>query len=164
MAESILNSVKKIVGLTPDNTEFDQDIILYTNAAFATLNQIGVGPIQGFFISDATLTWDDFLQGDARFNSAQLYVAQKVRMAFDPPSTSFAIDAITRSLTELESRLNIAREYSIYGIELVGDTGGSTTLPGTIDGGGPGPANDTTYNGGAPYNPGDTPVYDGGTP
>lgn len=107
---SILTSVKKSLGLEASYTDFDADIILFINSVFATLNQLGIGPEQGFAIEDATPTWDAFLGSDLRLNNVKAYMYLRVRLLFDPPGNSFGIDSMTRQITELESRINMYRE------------------------------------------------------
>ena len=107
---SILTSTKKILGIEEDYTDFDVDILMHINSVFATLNQLGIGPEQGFAIEDATPTWDAFLGTDARLNSVKTYVYLKVRLLFDPPQNSYAIDALKQQAMELEWRINTYRE------------------------------------------------------
>jgi hypothetical protein len=102
---SILTSVKKSLGLDEDYVAFDPDILMFTNSILATLNQIGVGPENGFQIEDKDATWDDFLYGDPRLNTVQSYVYLKVRLLFDPPATSFTIAAFEANAKELEYRI-----------------------------------------------------------
>ncbi len=109
MEDSILKSTKKTLGVDPDYTVFDQDIIMHINSAFATLNQLGLGPEMGFMITDNTAKWSDFLI-DPKSNSVQTYVYLKVRLLFDPPTTSYVIAAFEKQITELEWRLNVRRE------------------------------------------------------
>lgn len=110
MTDSILNGTKKILGLDPDYTAFDHDVITHINTALGTLNQLGIGPINGFMIDDDEATWDDFLAGDPRLNGVRTYVYLRVRLLFDPPNTSFAITAMQEQVKELEWRLNVHRE------------------------------------------------------
>lgn len=107
---SILNDTKKILGIDADYTAFDIDILIHINSVFSTLNQLGIGPEQGFAIEDATPTWDAFLGTDKRLNSVKSYVYLKLRMYFDPPSTSFHLEALNKQAEELEWRLNVRRE------------------------------------------------------
>lgn len=115
MEDSILNSVKKVLGITADYTAFDADIVMHINSVFSTFHQLGVGPVEGFAIEDATSTWSAFLGDDPRYNSVKTYVFLKVRMLFDPPGTSYLIQAMERQATELEWRLNIVREGDVTG-------------------------------------------------
>lgn len=113
MEDSILNSTKKILGIADDYTAFDLDIITHINTVFSTLTQLGIGPIIGFFIEDDSAVWEDFIEDDPRFNSIKSYVFLKVRMLFDPPTTSYLIDSMERQIEELEWRLNVVRENDI---------------------------------------------------
>lgn len=108
--DRILPSIKKLLGLNEMDASFDIDIILHINSAFGTLSQLGVGPAEGFAIEDATATWATFLKNDLRLNPVKTYVYIRARLLFDPPATSFAIDAYTKQCEELEWRLNILRE------------------------------------------------------
>lgn len=105
MNSSILASVKKLLGLQEDYTVFDLDVIMYINAALATLKQLGVGPIDGFVITNYESVWSDFLGDEKGLNLVQPYVGLKVRMAFDPPATSFHLDAMKAQLSEYEYRI-----------------------------------------------------------
>lgn len=110
MTESILNSTKKILQIDPEYTAFDLDIITHINSAFMTLNQLGVGPEEGFAISDATEKWDSLLGGDLNLNVVKTYVAQRVRLMFDPPTTSYLITAVKEQIQETEWRLRTQQE------------------------------------------------------
>lgn len=110
MEPSILKSTKKIVGIEPDDTVFDLDIITHINSVFSTLTQLGVGPVDGFMIEDDTAVWEDFIQDDTKINSVKSYIYLRVRLIFDPPATSYFIAAVERQVTELEWRLNVHRE------------------------------------------------------
>lgn len=111
---SILTSVKKNLGLLEANEAFDPEIILYINSSLSTLNQLGVGPATGFAIEDATATWDDFLGTDPRLNNVKLLVSLSVRMAFDPPTTGYLIDAMKEQIRELTWRVNAYREETAW--------------------------------------------------
>lgn len=106
MEESILTSIKKLLGITDDYTHFDQDIVLQINSAFSTLNQLGVGPEAGFSIQDASSVWTDFIDDD-RLNFAKTFVQLKVKLAFDPPTSATLMDSYNRQLDELTWRLSI---------------------------------------------------------
>lgn len=106
--QSILDTTKKILGLAPSYTAFDLDVITHINTAFATLEQLGVGPVGGFMIEDDTAVWGDFLADTIKLNPARTYVYMKVRLAFDPPPTSFGIAALERQIEEMGVRLMIA--------------------------------------------------------
>lgn len=108
--DSILNSIKKLLGIAEDYEHFDQDIIIHINSVFSALMQIGVGPEEGFVIKDNTSTWDEFTVGDIEIESVKTYVYLKVRLIFDPPSSSAAIDAIKENIKEIEWRLNVSKD------------------------------------------------------
>ena len=109
--DSILISVKKVLGLAAENTDFDSDIILHINSVFSILQQLAVGPDNGFYIEDDTATWSDYLGDDyAHVNMVKSYVAAKVRTLFDPPVSSAVLESLNRTCSEFEWRLNVAAE------------------------------------------------------
>ena len=108
--DSILTSIKKLLGIEEDYTHFDQDIIIYINSAFMGLHQLGVGPEEGFEITDATDEWDDFVSGRTDLGGIKTYVYLKVRLIFDPPQAGYVITAIQDQIKELEWRLNVQVE------------------------------------------------------
>lgn len=111
MSDSILTSIKKILMIDESYTVFDPDIILHINSAFATLNELGLGPDEGFMIDDATAVWADFFT-DMRLNSVKSYVGLRVKVVFDPPSNPRVVQAIETQIKELEWRLNAVREHT----------------------------------------------------
>ena len=108
MNDSILNTIKKLLGLSSDYTEFDTDIIIHINSVFSILQQLGVGPENGFSISDATATWSSYTNNDKQINDVITYVYLKVRLLFDPPVNSSILNAQKELISELEWRLNVA--------------------------------------------------------
>lgn len=110
MSDSILNSTKRALDVPEEYTVFDQNIIMYINGVFSTLNQLGIGPVDGFEIEDDSSTWTNFLGTNVRYNSVKTYMYLRVRMLFDPPATSFLIDALNKQKDELEWRLCALRE------------------------------------------------------
>lgn len=110
MSDSILQSTKKVLNLAPDYEAFDQDVLMYINSVFSTLWQLGVGPDEGFQISDSSLTWSAFAGNDPRLNHIQIYVYLRVRLLFDPPTTGYHTEAMKEQIKELEWRLNAQRE------------------------------------------------------
>lgn len=110
MNESILTSVKKLLGITEDYEQFDIDIIIHINTVFMILNQLGVGPTNCFSISDKSAVWSDFLGDSADYEAVRTYVYLKVRLLFDPPTNGSAIDATNRMIEELEWRLFVNAE------------------------------------------------------
>ena len=105
---SILTSIKKLLGISSDYTHFDDDIIIQINSAFSALTQLGVGPLEGFEIQDASSTWDEFID-DPRLNMAKTYVQIRVRLAFDPPTSAALIESYNRQLDEIAWRLTVAQ-------------------------------------------------------
>ena len=108
--ESILNSVKKMLGIMPDYTVFDEDIIMHINSVFFVLNQLGIGPSAGYSIKDDTNTWSEFISERTDIESVKSYIYLKVKLLFDPPSSSALLDAINRQIIELEWRLSISQD------------------------------------------------------
>ena len=105
--ESILTSIKKMLGISKEYTHFDEDLIMHINSALAVLGQLGVGPSIGFFIEDDTAVWSDFIPDLNRLQFIKTYVYQKVKLVFDPPSSSAALQALNESIKELEWRINV---------------------------------------------------------
>lgn len=114
MTGSILTSIKKDLGLTEEQTEFDSTIIGHINTALMVLTQNGVGPEEGFMISDEMSTWNDFI-GDSATNliAVKTYVYHSVKLDFDPPENGTLIAAMQTRLKELEWRLNVQAETNI---------------------------------------------------
>lgn len=108
--DSILDTTKKSLGLEADYDAFDVDIILLINSTFSTLQQLGIGPVNGFSISDSNKLWSDFTQDEVKINSVKTLMALKVRLQFDPPTLSFVLTAIENQIREYEWRLNIASD------------------------------------------------------
>lgn len=106
--DSILDSIKKLLNIPAEDTDFDTDIILHINSALGTLHQLGVGPTDGFMIEDNVPKWHQFI-GDVRYiQSVKTAVYYEVRLAFDPPQTSYGITAFQGQLEQLKWRLTIA--------------------------------------------------------
>lgn len=112
MSNSILQSTKKNLGLAENYTVFDEDVIMHINSVFSTLNQLGIGPLEGFAITDDTSVWEDFLT-DVRLNSVKSYVYLRVKLLFDPPTTSFVLEALKEQIKELEWRMHVYRDSPI---------------------------------------------------
>ena len=107
---SILNETKQVLGLGADYTPFDQGIILHINSIFGVLHQLGVGPEDQFFIVDETSKWESFVGATNKINMVKTYMYLRVRLLFDPPTTSFAIKAMDEQIREFEYRLNTISE------------------------------------------------------
>ena len=108
METSILTSIKKMLGVAEDYTEFDEDIITHINSVFLNLTQLGVGPEEGFMIEDDTSVWEDFIDDSIRLQAVKTYMYLKVKLLFDPPLSSSVTESFTRMIAELEWRLNVA--------------------------------------------------------
>lgn len=110
--ESILTSIKKILGIYEEDASFDVDIIMHINTVFMILRQMGIGPANGFSITGSYETWNDYLSDISLIESVKTYIALRVRLIFDPPASSTMVEAINRTITELEWRLNVQVDYS----------------------------------------------------
>lgn len=108
--DSVLTSIKKLLGLEEEYTQFDADIIIYINSALMMLNQLGVGPEEGFVITGATETWSDYIGEVSNLESLKTYIMINVRLMFDPPSSSVITEAFERMKKELEWRLIVQAE------------------------------------------------------
>ena len=106
--ESILTSIKKLLGIEEEYDHFDPDIIMHINTVFMILNQLGVGPEEGFSIQDAESTWVDFMPAGSNLEAVKTYMHHRVKLMFDPPSSSAVMEATNRIINELEWRLNMA--------------------------------------------------------
>lgn len=111
--ESILDEVKKTLGIDQGVTVFDNEIKIHINSALATLSQLGIGPVEGWEIQDATDEWSDFVAEDLHLNPIKTYVHLRVKMLFDPPTNSWITTAMKEQIEQLEWRLNIVREDTI---------------------------------------------------
>lgn len=110
--ESILTSIKKMLGLTEEYEHFDVDIIAHINSTFRVLHQLGVGPSKAFRITDADAIWSDFIAEDCEgFDEIKTYVYQRVKVLFDPPLSSAHLSALKESIAEFEWRLQIEADY-----------------------------------------------------
>ena len=108
--ESILTSIKKLLGIDEEYTQFDSDIIMHINSVFLNLTQLGVGPSEGFQIEDDSDTWEDFIGDSNQLQAVKSYVYLKVKLLFDPPLSSSVIESMNRMIAELVWRLNVAVE------------------------------------------------------
>lgn len=108
--DSILNSIKKMLNITAECKDFDTDITIHINTVFANLNQLGVGPEEGFSIDDASYEWDDYIPNSPNLNDVKTYTYLKVKNMFDPTSSSVVMEAQKQIIKELEWRLNVTAE------------------------------------------------------
>lgn len=105
MTTSILDTIKQLRGMTPEYTAFDNQLIVYINTAFSILLNLGIGPSEGFCITGSSEKWEDFCEDKRELDSVQSYIALKVQLLFDPPTSSSAIESTERLLSEIEWRL-----------------------------------------------------------
>ena len=117
MAESILQSTKKALGLQSDYDVFDQELIMFINSIFNVLTQVGVGPVDGFAIEDESAEWEDFTDDETTLNMVKTYMHIRVKLIFDPPQTSFVIASLENIQKELEWRLNVTSDELYQPIE-----------------------------------------------
>lgn len=111
MAESILDSIKKTLNIDPSDTAFDTDIQIHINSVFLTLNQLGIGPVDGYMITGNEETWDDYLGvTDKNLAAVKSYMYLRVRLLFDPPATSYVITSFEKQIDQFEFRLNVNAE------------------------------------------------------
>lgn len=108
--DSILNSVKKMLGITEEDTSFDEDIIMHINTVFMIIHQLGAGPVGGFSIVDEESTWDDYFGEEQPLESIKSYMYLKVRSIFDPPTSGAVKEAVNNNIKELEFRINVAAD------------------------------------------------------
>lgn len=108
--ESILTSIKKLLGITEEDTNFDADIIMHINTVFMILNQLGVGPEKCFTIEDDVATWSDFVPRNLDIEAIKTYMFLKVKLVFDPPASSTVVQCMNQSISELEWRLHMVAE------------------------------------------------------
>lgn len=107
---SILLSTKKLLGIEPEHKQFDIELTLNINSVFMILNQLGVGPVEGFRIEGEEDVWTSFLESRTDLESVKTYIYLKVRLMFDPPQMGYLVDSIQKQCQELEWRLNVQAE------------------------------------------------------
>lgn len=111
MENSILNTIKKLIGIDVEITDFDLDLITHINSVFFILYQLGVGPDTPFSITGADSVWSDFTNDIAKIELVKTYVSAKVRLMFDPPQSSGALESLTKLVAEYEWRLNVETDH-----------------------------------------------------
>ena len=111
MDDSILDSIKKILGMPPEYDAFDTDLVIHINSVFGILAQLGVGPEGGFSISDSTTLWKSYLGDSKDLEMVKSYIALKVRLVFDPPTVGSVMDAMKEQIREFEWRLNVGTDH-----------------------------------------------------
>lgn len=108
--DSILTSIKKLLGIAEEYEHFDPDIIMHINSVFMVLNQLGVGPSEGFRIEDKSATWDEYITEEDNLDAVKTYMNLKVKLLFDPPLSAAVREATNQMINELEWRLNVETE------------------------------------------------------
>ena len=111
--DSILNSIKKLMGIPADYVAFDMDLIMHINSVFMILNQLGIGPEEGFSITDETSVWSDFYTR-ADLDLVKSYVYLKTRLLFDPPTSSAVLNSMEKQVDQYEWRLNVMAENPLF--------------------------------------------------
>ena len=129
--ESILTSIKKMLGITEEYDHFDADLIMHINSVFMILTQLGVGPSEGFRIEDELATWNDIIPSDKNFEIIKSYMHLKVKLLFDPPLSSVVLGSMERMISEFEFRINILAEQAMY--EPQKEPSNPTVTPGILD-------------------------------
>ena len=109
-ANSILTSIKKMLGIHEESEDFDVDITIHINSALMALTQIGVGPSKGFSIVDKSAVWTDFVPEVERIEAIKTYIYLKVKALFDPPQSGPAMESLNKLANEYEWRINVAVE------------------------------------------------------
>ena len=128
MEQSIFLSTKKVLGIGPDDTSFDLDILTHINSAFSNLQQLGLGPPEGFAIEDESSQWEDLgIEKVPMLSQMKTCIYLRVRLLFDPPATSYLQIALEKQIEEHDWRLNVLREETAWFIP--------QPLPDVIEGG-----------------------------
>lgn len=109
MEESILKTIKQLIGCPDDFEQFDLDLIVHINSSFATLTHLGVGPKEGYRITGADNVWSEFEDDAKKLSLIKDYVYIKTRLLFDPPISGSLMDSLKEQLKEMEWRL-----YMLY--------------------------------------------------
>lgn len=112
ITDNILTTIKKMLGISDDDTAFDTDIVININTVFAILYQLGIGP-EGFKLQTKDETWSDYLQDETLLEDVKTYIYLKVRLIFDPPLNSSHLESIKQLISELEFRLNIKEKDEV---------------------------------------------------
>lgn len=110
--ESILTSIKKLLGIDAEYTHFDADLIMHINSVFMIMGQLGLGPEEGFSITDESSIWDDYIPNLQNVEAIKSYMHLKVKLLFDPPTSSAVMESYNRMINEFEWRLNVAADIA----------------------------------------------------
>ena len=107
---SVLNTIKKLLGLDADDDSFDSDICIGINSAILTLGQLGLGGTEGFIVTSDEQEWSDYLNDNKLLPMVQQYIHLKTKMSFDPPQNSIVCENLKQIITELEWRIRMVSE------------------------------------------------------
>ena len=107
---SVLNTIKKLLGLDADDDSFDSDICIGINSAILTLSQLGLEGTEGFIVTSDEQEWSDYLNDNKLLPMVQQYIYLKTKMSFDPPQNSIVGENLKQILTELEWRIRMVSE------------------------------------------------------
>lgn len=107
---SIFMTIKRLLNIDPEEMAFDTQIGAFINEEFMTLHQLGIGPDEGFHVSDANTKWTDFSDDKTLIDTLKTYIFYRVRMVFDPPASSIVADSYNSRISELQFRLNCQAE------------------------------------------------------
>lgn len=107
IANSILHDIKQMLGQEWDDPTYDLDITNHINTVFFNLNQIGVGPTEGFVIEDASVLWDEYIGTNKNLYAVKTYIYNNVRLSFDPPANVFLVTSIQKQIDKLEWTLMV---------------------------------------------------------
>lgn len=110
MNESILTSIKKLLGIAEEYTHFDTDIMIHINSVFMDLHQLGVGPEDGYQVDNVADSWNEFVTSDKNLEAVKTYTYLRVKMIFDPPTNGSVLNAYKEQIDKLEWRLNVQAE------------------------------------------------------
>lgn len=127
ISNSILNTIKKLIGIDTDYNVFDMDIIVSINSSFMILNQLGIGPDKPFSIKGSDETWKDFFGDEEVFELAKSYIYLRTKLLFDPPSSGVLHEAVERQISEFEWRMHVQADYNDS------TSGGDSPDKGSID-------------------------------
>lgn len=111
---SILGEIKEQLGLGAEAVGFNPELVLHINAVLSDMNQLGLGPDDGFEITGPDEEWEDFLGNDPRYNNAKTLMFLRIKMLFDPPQVGYLLTAYEKMIDKAEWRLNIQREEIVH--------------------------------------------------
>lgn len=111
VSDSIFLTIKTMLGFSEEDDTFDTDILININSSIMRLNQLGLGPKEGYHITGKDETWNDYIGESKKLEATKLYIYERARLVIDPPSSSFVLEALKEDCKELEWRINSEIEY-----------------------------------------------------